>query len=152
EISLAQPSVDARAHLDADDRRYPARASEPAGEVGLAEPALADQPFDAILNSRLRAREDLHRMHQVSRSREVGARRHRESRRGSRVLHPGRMVSGSGQRGKAESKSVAGTLVTRNCRDSGIQPWHEFSDSALTPTGSPVETAEFSPGTNSVIQ
>ena len=59
EVRLAQPPVDVLADLDADDRRDDRRAPEPPGEIDLAEPALAEQPLDAVPEPRLRAGDDL---------------------------------------------------------------------------------------------
>ena len=44
-------AVDALADLDADGRGDDARAPEPPGEIDLAEPALAEQSFDAVLQA-----------------------------------------------------------------------------------------------------
>ena len=58
EVRLAQPAVDARAHLDADDLRDGGRAAEPRGEVDLAEAALAEQPLDPVAEPCFRAVDD----------------------------------------------------------------------------------------------
>ena len=68
EVRLAQPAVDARADLDADDLRDDRRAAEPRGEIDLTEAALAEQPFDAVLEPRFRAADDLARRQQIPRA------------------------------------------------------------------------------------
>ena len=72
EVRLAQPAVDARAHLDADDLRDDRRAAEPRGEIDLAEAALAEQPLDSVPKSRFRARDDTTRRQQHLRAIEPG--------------------------------------------------------------------------------
>src|SRR5439155_17036492 len=73
EVGLPEPTVDAFAGLDAHGRRDDPRPSETPGEVGLAEPALAEQPLDAIAETRLRARDDLRGREQALRVLDGGA-------------------------------------------------------------------------------
>lgn len=82
EVGLAQPPVDALADLDTEDRRDDGRAPEPSGEIDLAEPALAEQPFDAVLEPRLGAGDDLPRLDQVPPVLEPGGDRPRAGRGG----------------------------------------------------------------------
>jgi hypothetical protein len=66
EVGLAQPAVDAQAHLDAygfRDRRRPALARR---EIDLAVAALADQGLGAVPQQCFRARHDLPGRQQVS--------------------------------------------------------------------------------------
>src|SRR5260370_13533469 len=65
EVRLAEPSVDALADLNAHDGGDHRRPPAPAGEVDLTEPALAEQPFDAVLEPGLRAGDDLAGLQQL---------------------------------------------------------------------------------------
>jgi hypothetical protein len=88
EVRLAQPAVDARADLDADDARHGSRFPEPPREIDLPEPALAEQAIDAVLEATLRAEQNVagcDEGHATPESR-VGA-CHRACRRRSRVVH-----------------------------------------------------------------
>src|SRR5439155_1119385 len=67
EVRLPQPPVDASAHLDANSLGDNRRATEPRGEIHLAEPALAEQSLDAILELRLRAGNELSRCQELAR-------------------------------------------------------------------------------------
>src|SRR5262249_20260755 len=87
EVGLAEPPVDAVARLDADDLRYVRRATQPRREVGLAETSLADQTVHAVLQTRLRTRDDLRRHEQKARPPEWRWSGQRTSRRGQNVLH-----------------------------------------------------------------
>ncbi len=55
EVRLAKPAVNPRADLDAKDLGHVAGPSEPARKIHLTEPAFAEQPFDGVLESGLRA-------------------------------------------------------------------------------------------------
>ena len=59
EVRLAQPPVDVGAHFDADVLGDDRRVTEPPREIDLAEPALAEQPLDAVPELRFRAGDDL---------------------------------------------------------------------------------------------
>src|SRR5262245_22081811 len=59
EVRLAQPAVDPRTELDTDRLRHHTRRAEPIGEIDLSEPALSEQPIDAIAEHRFGADEDL---------------------------------------------------------------------------------------------
>jgi hypothetical protein len=59
EIRFAHPAVDAVADLDTDGLGHGGRAPEPRGEIDLAEPALAEQPFDPVAQAGFRARDQL---------------------------------------------------------------------------------------------
>ena len=59
EVRLAQPTVNAWTHLDADGLGNVRRISHALCQIRLAEPTLADQPFGAVLKVRLRAFDDL---------------------------------------------------------------------------------------------
>jgi hypothetical protein len=67
EVGLAQPAVDARTHLDADDLRDDRGAAEPRGEIDLTEAPFAEQTFDAVLQARLWTRDDAIRHQQLPR-------------------------------------------------------------------------------------
>src|SRR4029453_6286902 len=59
EIRLAQPAIDARADLDADDPWNRSRFPEPPREIDLSEPTLSEQTFDAVLEPTLGAEEEV---------------------------------------------------------------------------------------------
>src|SRR5262249_42581260 len=67
EVRLAQPAVDVLAHLDADDRGHDQGAAETAGQVDLAEAALAEQALDPVAEAGLRARHDLRGTEELAR-------------------------------------------------------------------------------------
>ena len=81
EVRLAQPAVDARAHLDAEDLGDVAGAPLPAGEVHLPEPAFAEQPVDGVREGRLRALDDLARVEERDRAWRSAANRRGRARR-----------------------------------------------------------------------
>jgi len=88
EVRFAQPSVDVRAHLDAHLFWYDRRSATAVREIDLAEPALSEQPFDAVLQLRIRTGDELGRTQQKSRASEATAEReHRARRGGSRMIH-----------------------------------------------------------------
>src|SRR5207244_2289509 len=82
EVRLAQPAVDPRAHLDADDVWDDRRASDPLREIDLAEAAFAEQPFDAVLELRLRTRDDAIGREKLPRSTRRSAKAGQHSGRG----------------------------------------------------------------------
>ena len=59
EVRLAQPSVNARTHLDADGLRNVRRISHALCQIRLAEAPLADQAFGAVLKVCFRTLDDL---------------------------------------------------------------------------------------------
>jgi hypothetical protein len=59
EVGLAQPRVDVRADLDAEDLGDFRRGPEPPGEIDLAVASEAEQPLDAVARFGLRAEDDL---------------------------------------------------------------------------------------------
>src|SRR4029453_317012 len=59
EIRLAQPAVDARADLDADDPGNGSRFPEPPREIDLSKPTLPEQTIDAVLEPTLGAEEEV---------------------------------------------------------------------------------------------
>ena len=82
EVGLAQPPVDARADLDADDRRDHWRAAEPPGEIDLAEPAFAEQPLDAVFKLGFGTRDQIAGLEEIPRAAPRTAKlRRRASRR-----------------------------------------------------------------------
>src|SRR5262249_50454699 len=59
EVCLAQPAVNPGACLDAEDLGDGRRATEPAGQIHLAEAALAEHALDGVAEPRLGAGDDL---------------------------------------------------------------------------------------------
>ena len=85
EVGLAQPAVDVLAGLDADRRGDAAGVADAAGEIHLPEPALSEQPLDAVAEARLRAGDGLRGVEQAARGIEGRARGPRARRDGGDV-------------------------------------------------------------------
>jgi hypothetical protein len=68
EVRFAEPAVDARADLDAEDLWDVAGPSLPAGEIHLPEAAFAEQPIDGVGKARFRALHDLARAEEWERA------------------------------------------------------------------------------------
>ena len=67
EVGLAQPAVDARAHLHAHGLGNDRRVAEPRGEIDLAESAFANQALGPISKLGFRTLDDLPRLRAVDR-------------------------------------------------------------------------------------
>ena len=59
EVGLTQPAIDVRAGLDAHGLRDVRGSPEAPGQIDLTEPALAEKPLDVVVQSGLRALDDL---------------------------------------------------------------------------------------------
>ena len=98
EVRLAQPAVDSRADLDAEDLGNVPRPPEPAGEIHLAEPALAEQALDCVLEGRFRAFDDVSCAEQLASGERRGAAGRRRSRRAAAGVGRKDAESGRGRR------------------------------------------------------